>query len=224
MNMYGDYGNVRMLKKSLEDMSLEVQVDERSVGERLFASDYDFIYCGAGTELKRNKALETLRAERDTLQALIEAGTQILFTGNSWEMLGNTLLTVDSDKVSGLGIFGYETVESDTRVTGDVIAYADFLDKPVCGFVNKCGSVSDAKTPLFGRLSMGPGNSAADKSEGFHYKNFYGTELIGPVLVKNPHFMRHILKALAGVRYRDIYHESAEKAYDVTINALSERL
>lgn len=224
MNMYGDYGNVRMLKKALDDMGLAAEVDEKSVGDKLFASDYDFIYCGAGTELKRNKALETLRAEKDALQSSIEAGTRILFTGNSWEMLGKTLLTVDGDKADGLDIFGYETAESDTRVTGDVIAYADFLDKPVCGFVNKCGSVSDVRTPLFGKLSMGPGNSVADKSEGFHYKNFYGTELIGPVLVKNPHFMRHILKALAGDRYREIYHESAEKAYEVTINALSERL
>lgn len=224
MNMYGDYGNVSILCKRLEELGMQVTLDKKTVGDVLIDGDYDFIYCGAGTELKRNKALETLRPEKDALQKAIESGTQVLFTGNSWEILGKRLLTVDSERLDGLGIFDFETVEdSDRRVTGDIIAYADFLDEPVCGFVNKCGSVSGITTPLFDKITLGPGNSKGSNAEGFRYKNFYGTELIGPLLVKNPHFLKMIMKALCGDSYKDIPHVPAEKAYEVTINALSER-
>ena len=223
MNLYGDYGNVVMLERRLEELGMDVTVERRTDGDILFDGSYDFIYCGAGTEKKRDRALSLLRTEKDALKEAIESGTQVLFTGNSWEMLGKSIHTVDGEDAAGLGIFDYVTSETDTRITHDIVAGTDLLDRPVVGFVNKCGSVSDVRTPLFTRLTLGPGNSDGAGSEGFIYKNFYGTELIGPLLVKNPHMMDMFLKALCGDKYRTITHESAEKAYEVTLKALSER-
>ena len=223
MNMYGDYGNVVMLQRRLEDLGMEVIVDRRDDGDVLFDGSYDFIYCGAGTEKKRDRALGLLMAEKDALKEAIESGTQVLFTGNSWEMLGRSIHTVDGEDLSGLGIFDYVTYEKDTRITHDIVAETELLDRPVVGFVNKCGSVTGVETPLFTKLALGPGNHEGAGSEGFTYKNFYGTELIGPLLVKNPHMMDMILKALCGDSYREIPHGSAEKAYEVTLKALSER-
>ena len=223
MNMYGDYGNVVMLEKRLEELGMDVTVECRSAGDVLFDGSYDFIYCGAGTEKKRDKALGLLRSEKDALRAAIESGTQVLFTGNSWEMLGRSIHTVDGEDVAGLGFFDYVTMEKDTRITHDIVAETDLLDRPVVGFVNKCGSVTDVETPLFTKLILGPGNSEGADAEGFRYRNFYGTELIGPLLVKNPHMMDMLLMALCGDKYRKIPHGSAEKAYEVTLKALCER-
>lgn len=224
MNLYGDYGNVVMLQKRLEELGMEVSVDRRDAGDVLFdGTSYDFIYCGAGTEKKRDKALALLKAEKAALKDAIEGGTHVLFTGNSWEMLGKAIHTVDGEDLEGLGIFDYLTSETDTRVTHDIVAETKLLDRPVVGFVNKCGSVTDVRTPLFTRLMLGPGNSEGADSEGFTHKNFCGTELIGPLLVKNPHMMDMYLKALCKDSYKKIEHASAEKAYEVTLKALLER-
>ncbi len=223
MNMYGDYGNVTMLVRRLEDLGMEVTVDDKTAGDRLFEGSYDFIYCGAGTELRRDKALECLRAEKAALAEAIEDGTHVLFTGNSWEMLGRSIHNVDGKDLEGLGIFDYTTSETDTRITHDIVAETGLLDRPVVGFVNKCGSVTNVSTPLFTKLTLGPGNSEGSGAEGFCYKNFCGTELIGPLLVKNPHMMAMYLKALCGDKYREIEYASADKAYEVTLKALLER-
>ena len=224
MNLYGDYGNVVMLQKRLEELGMDVTVDRRDDGDVLFGgTSYDFIYCGAGTEKKRDKALGLLMAEKDALKDAIEGGTPVLFTGNSWEMLGKTIHTVDGEDLDGLGIFDYVTSEVDTRVTHDIVAETDLLDSPVVGFVNKCSSVTNVQTPLFTKLTLGPGNSEGSGEEGFRYKKFSGTELIGPLLVKNPHMMDMYLKELCGDKYKGIGHGSAEKAYEVTLKALLER-
>lgn len=223
MNMYGDYGNVTMLVRRLEELGLEVSVDCRTYGDRLFDGKYDFIYCGAGTELRRDKALGCLQAEKDALKDAIEAGTYVLFTGNSWEMLGKSIHNVDGKDLEGLGIFDYVTSETDTRVTHDIVAETDLLDRPVVGFINKCGSVTNVDSPLFTKVTLGPGNSDGAAAEGYHYRNFFGTEMIGPLLVKNPHFMDMLVRALAGDSYKETRHDSAVKAYEVTLRALSER-
>ena len=148
MNLYGDYGNVVILKKRLEELGMDVEVDERSESDVLFdGSTYDFIYCGAGTEKKRDKALGLLSAEKDALRDAIEAEVHVLFTGNSWEMLGKSIRTVDGEDAAGLGLFDYVTTEVDTRVTHDIVAETELLDRPVVGFVNKCGSVTDVPAP-----------------------------------------------------------------------------
>ena len=224
MNLYGDYGNVVMLKKRLEELGADAAVDRRDAGDVLFdGTSYDFIYCGAGTEKKRDKALGLLRAGKDALKDAVEGGTHVLFTGNSWEMLGRKIYSVDGEELEGLGIFDYVSSETDTRITHDIVAETDLLDRPVVGFVNKCSSVTDVKTPLFTRLILGPGNSEGSDAEGFRCRNFCGTELIGPLLVKNPHLMDMYLKELCGESYRKVEHSSAKKAYEVTLKALMER-
>ena len=44
MNLYGDYGNVVILKKHLEDQGANVILDKKSIGDEFSIDDYDFIY------------------------------------------------------------------------------------------------------------------------------------------------------------------------------------
>lgn len=50
MNLYGEYGNVVVLVKHLEDQGEEVIVDKKTIGDQIDFTQYDFIYCGSGTE------------------------------------------------------------------------------------------------------------------------------------------------------------------------------
>ena len=49
MNLYGDYGNLVVLRKHLEDQGFEVSVEAKEVGDDIRIADYDMLYMGSGT-------------------------------------------------------------------------------------------------------------------------------------------------------------------------------
>ncbi|MBR3988024.1 MAG: hypothetical protein IKK10_01835 [Clostridia bacterium] len=196
MNLYGEYGNVRLLTKALEDKGCEVILDKKTVTDtEIDFAEYDFIYCGAGTESKRTFSLNHLKKFKDSLKSAFDAGKAILFTGNSWEMLGKTINTADGRVLEGLNLFGFTVKEQNARrLTGDIKAKADFLDNELIGFINKCSEVENVTSPLF-TLTMKP-ESFSFETEGIHEKNLFGTQIVGPVLVKNPAFCNYIAELI----------------------------
>ncbi|MDO4419052.1 MAG: glutamine amidotransferase [Ruminococcus sp.] len=192
MNLYGEYGNVRLLTKALEEKGCEVILDKKTITDNeIDFTDYDFIYCGAGTESKRTFALNHLKKFKDSLKSAFDSGKVMLFTGNSWEMLGKSIETADGEVLEGLNLFDFTVKEQNTRrLTGDIKAKAEFLQTELIGFINKCSSVKGVDSPLF-TLTMKP-ESFSFETEGIHEKNLFGTQIVGPVLVKNPTFCEYI--------------------------------
>lgn len=186
MNLYGEYGNVCLLTKALESKGCEVSLTKKTVTDTdIDFTDFDFIYCGAGTESKRNFALNHLKTFKDSLKAAFEQNKVILFTGNAWEMLGKSIKTADSTVLDGLNLFDFTVTEQNAkRLTGDINAKADFTDETLIGFINKCSTVEGVTSPLF-TLTMKP-EAFEFTAEGIHEKNLFGTQVVGPVLVKNP--------------------------------------
>lgn len=228
MNLYGENGNIRVLERHLREQGLEVTVEKKSVGDDIDFSQYAFIYAGSGTERNQKIALSHLCRYKEQIKAAAESGTVLLFTGNAFEMLGKSITAGNGVVYDGIGISDFTTVEhSDTRYTGDVIATFDPLDTPLVGFINKCSEIVDVPQTLF-QVVMGFGNSANDKNEGWHYKNIFGTHLIGPILVKNPHFMTYIIKligsSIENFEYKPLPYPYEESAYQVTLSALQKRL
>ncbi len=196
MNLYGEYGNVRLLTKALEEKNCEVVIDKKTVTDTDIDFEcYDFIYCGAGTESKRTFALNHLKKFRDGLKSAFENNKVILFTGNSWEMLGKSIETADGKVLEGLNLFDFTVKEQNARrLTGDIKAKAEFIETELIGFINKCSSVDGNSSPLF-TLTMKP-ESFAFYTEGIHEKNLFGTQIVGPVLVKNPTFCEYIAELI----------------------------
>ena len=76
---------------------------------------------------------------------------------------------------------------------------------------------------------MGEGNAPGDLKEGYHVHNVFGTHLIGPVLVKNPHFMNYMVKLIGSqmqddFQMKDINYDYEMKAYLVTLAELMQRV
>ena len=65
----------------------------------------------------------------------------------------------------------------------------------IIGFVNKASLTTGATSPLFD-VKQGSGNGKDDNKEGVHYGNFYGTHLIGPVLIRNPQLCEYFADML----------------------------
>ena len=217
MNLYGDYGNVRVLVKYLNDLGIETQLDEKELGDNYNLKDYDFIYMGSGTESKQLFALDDLLKHKDELVEYINENKVMLLTGNAMELLGEK---IDDNK--GLGIINFTVKTSDKRYTGDVILHNEKLGD-IVGFINKSSLISGGEEYKLFNYDFKDNNLIDNDYEGYHYNNLFGTHVIGPLLVKNPSFLDYLVELLAKDKYRKIEYEYLDKAYNVTLEELRKR-
>lgn len=220
MNMYGDYANILALKKHLEDQGLTVKVDYKDINEDIDFSLYDFIYMGSGTESKELIALNDIIKYKDEFKNLVNNNKVILFTGNASELLGKSI-----DDNLALNVFDFKTQHIDKRYTGDVIVYNDEIGELV-GFVNKSSIISGDKEHKLFKYIFKDNNLNDEEYEGYIKNNAFATELIGPILLKNPNFMKYIVKKLLpnNQTYIDKEYKYELASYNVTLNALKERI
>ena len=76
------------------------------------------------------------------------------------------------------------------------------------------------------RIVFQDNNLVDNKYEGCNKNNLFGTHVIGPILVKNPCFMKMIVCKLLpkNKEYKDIVYPFEEDSYDVTLKALKGRM
>ena len=194
-NLYGDYGNVCALKRSLENKGPNVEIEYQSIDDEIDVSGADFVFIGSATERNQKVALEYLQSYKDNIKTALDNGTVILATGNSFEIFGQSVTDCDGIKHEGLSFFPYETVEGKERIVTDSLCTTLLCGGDIIGFVNKASLTTGATSPLFD-VKQGSGNSKDDNKEGVHYGNFYGTHLIGPVLIRNPQLCEYFADML----------------------------
>ena len=219
LSLYGEYGNVAVLRRALENMGNTVTVDTYENGE-LILNEYDFIYVGAGTEDNLMEAIRRLMPHQDAIVESINRGDLWLATGNAMTLFGDTATRLNSS-CDALGCFPYKTTIYDNkRYLGDVLTADGFV-----GFVNTSSVYEGIHAPLL-TLQLGAklGTDKACGADGIHEKNFYGTQLIGPVLVKNPHFLEMICQAITGEEVVISAESNAKKAYAIALKELKNRL
>ena len=192
MNLYGENGNIRMIERALENKGAEIQIERKTItDEEIVFTQYNFIYCGAGTELSRDACLKHLKGFGESLKKAFENNTVMLFTGNSYEMLGKTLHTARGEDTDGIGLFDFAVEEQKVnRYSGDVTLKSELFEEPLIGYINKCSKVQGGEKPLFEITSVV--GTVKDKTDGIHEKNFFGTQVTGPIMVKNPDFANYI--------------------------------
>ena len=194
-NLYGDYGNVCALKRMLENKGQNVDVEYQSIDDEIDVSGADFVFIGSATERNQKVALEYLQSYKENIKSALDNGTVILATGNSFEMFGQSVTDCDGIKHEGLSFFPYETVEGKERIVTDSLCDTSLCGGDIIGFVNKASLTTGATSPLFD-VKQGSGNSKDDNKEGVHYGSFYGTHLIGPVLIRNPQLCEYFADIL----------------------------
>lgn len=238
MNLYGEYANVAALQRMLEKNDVPCEVDTLSVGHELAIMDYDFIYVGSGTESNQKYVMEHLKKYTEDVKAYVEAGKLLLMTGNSFEILGKTITDAKGKSYEGLGLFDFSVTEQErTRETADAVLglwkepqeenTADDGDeketKELVGFINKCSTIAGITRPLF-QVKMGLGNEKGGSTEGIRYKNFYGTHLTGPMLIKNPYFLMDLARDLCGKEMKGDYLTYEKAGYEITLSELRKRM
>ena len=218
LSLYGEYGNVAVFANELRKAGFSVTVDSWENGS-LELSGYSFIYIGSGTEDNLLEANRRLKPYANVIEASISNVTW-LATGNAMTLFGATIARGE-ETTPALNVFPYTaTIHNGKRYLGDVLTEDDMI-----GFVNTSTVYEGITTPLF-KLLLNPklGNTKSDAADGIHEEKFYGTQLIGPILVKNPHFLMKIAAEVTGKSVILSHASSLRKAYDISLDELKKRL
>lgn len=220
-NLHGDNANIDYLAQCRPDA--EIVRTGLTDAPAFVSRPVDLLYLGPMTERGQLKAIERLRPHTDALRARLDAGGVMLFTHNALEVLGTRIVNDDMGyDEPGLGILPLEaSLTMFGRYSGKVMGVVPEAGQahPVVGYKSQFSSVTaDASLPGFLTASRGIGRSVDTAVEGVRVGGLWGTSLIGPLLVDNPHLTRGLLALLDPDSEPVLAHESlALAAYDARL-------
>ena len=202
LNLYGEDGNIKALLNALSKLNIEYSFDKLSINDDINFQNYDFIYIGSGTENNLNIVLDNIKKYIKDIKNYIDSGKIMLITGNAIDMFGKYIKTIDENKIYTLDIFNFYSIEQEERIVSEVMFKMDTL-KPLIGFYNTsysmCEEVVKNYNKLFEVSNIIGYNKDKIKFVGINKNNFYGTHIIGPLLVRNPELLRFFINRIIEV-------------------------
>lgn len=211
-NLYSDISNMKYLKKCLPEAEfIETTIDLVPT----FATEkVDLIYLGAMTEKTQEKIINKLKEYKDKLKELIDNGTNFLFTGNSFEILGEYIENEDGSKIKGLNILPIYT-KRDMLHRFNEVTLGTFENIEIVGYKSQfTQSYGDNSQTYFQELTKGTGINKKTNLEGIKINNFIGTYILGPILIMNPLFTKYLIEKMGKQSSKLAYEEEIIKAYE----------
>lgn len=218
---FGDSGNIRYLQACAPEAEFII-TDNRSM-PRFVTEDVDMIYIGSMSERKQEIAVERLLPYKERLLELIENGAIVLATGNAMELFGECINDGDK-KIPMLGMFPFYSDRCIREIRHNSMFIGKYKDMKLVGYKSQFSSCKGSFEHPFIRVIGGYGNNTDtpdDKNEGINYKNFFATYLLGPLLVLNPLFTKHLLR-LMGHSGDLAFEKEAMDAYNERVECLED--
>ena len=194
LNLYGESGNIKIISNILKYNKIKHEILYLSLDDKLDFDKYDLVYIGSGTEDNLLIALKHLSKYKNDIKKYIEDNKFILITGNSIDMFGKKI-----EDTKALNIFDYE-------VTKDKRKMEEVYNDKILGFINNNSY-----------------NSEYSDTDIIRYNNFYGTYILGPILVRNPNLVKKFLNDLTNKKLKyDLKLET--KAYNEFVKNFKENV
>ena len=191
LNLYGDGGNVTVLRQRLAWRGIPVQVRPISDHANFQLDDVDLVFLGGAPDREQEIASAALTQHAQELQAFLDAGGPCLAICGGYQMMGRSWI-LNGQSVPGLGIGAFETRRAGTsrdRLVGNMSLRVPGIAHPVTGYENHAGrTYLDHPEQAFGQVVSreGHGNNDHDRADGYAQGSLVATYLHGPVLAKNP--------------------------------------
>ena len=226
MDLYGDKGNIMVLKKRCLDRNIEFHLDTCGIGEQKDLSQYDLIFLGGGADKEQISLIPDLLSRKENIKKAMDEHTFVLLICGGYQLFGQYYIAADGSKIEGLKFYDYytDTGKEGKRCIGNIILEADLdgLKTKIIGFENHGGQTENVKSPL-GKVLKGYGNSFVAGYEGFYDGKILGTYLHGPLLPKNPQVADFVITKAIQKRnpdfslndlqpLEDLFEEKARKA------------
>lgn len=193
-NLYGDLKNADYLKRCLPEAEfIETALHDEPA---FLTQDVRFLYMGPMTEHTQEKIIEKFKPHKERLRERIESGAVFLFTGNAFEIMGRYIENEDGTRIEALGLFDF-FAKRDMMHRHNSSFMGNFENTDILGFKTQFTmSYPTGEEHPFIQVKKGVGLNPKCRYEGIHYRNFFGTYLIGPILIMNPVFTKKLLGLL----------------------------
>ena len=210
-SLYGDGQNPVYLQATLP----EAEFIFTALNETPYFADHtpDMIYIGGMSEAIQRRVIQKLMPYKERLKALIDGGIPFLATGNAWEVFTKHISYVtEKIEMDGLGIFDFTVkTDLDNRFNGKILG--QFEGMTMMGFRSQFSFLyGDNSDCYFIKCIRGEGINPDTMLEGIRKNNFFGTQMLGPILPLNPDFCEYFIR-LAGVEAKAAYREAAMAAF-----------
>lgn len=206
LNVYGDRGNVLILKKVIEDNTIRCNISYVTIGNEFKYNDYDIVFIGGGQDNDQITAgRDLIKNKRESLQKYIENGGCGLYVCGAYQLLGKKYIAANGNEIEGTGIFDIYTEKGENRFKSNIITQSTIFNTRLVGFENHSGRTFINNYEPLGYVEYGHGNNGQDKTEGLVYKNTICTYMHGCCLSKNPEIIRFILENALKRKYGNEY-------------------
>ena len=88
MDLYGDKGNIQVLKTRCEKRGIECIVDTCTLDEEKTLADYDLLFIGGGADREQGLLVNDLLKRRDAIQEAMDQGSFILLICGGYQLFG----------------------------------------------------------------------------------------------------------------------------------------
>lgn len=218
LNLYGDSGNILVLRSRMAWRGIEPQVMEVHVDDRPSFSNVDIAFIGGGSDREQKIVCDKLLAEQAELRSFVEDGGVLAAVCGGYQLLGHSYLMGD-EKVPGLGLVDLYTDRGEPRIIGNIAVESRISPQPIVGYENHGGRthLGDGVEPM-GKVLYGHGNDGESGYEGCLYRNVVGTYVHGPLLPKNPGVADYLIARALERKYGSADLEPLDDAEELAAN------
>jgi CobQ-like glutamine amidotransferase family enzyme len=219
-NLYGDPQNVEYLSRTLS----EAKIIKTSLDAEPYFSTHrpDMILIGSMSDAIQLRAIDKLGPYKDRIAELIDGGVVFLATGNACEIFCKSIENVTLEtKHDALGLFDLDVKTNwFDRYNGKVLG--KHKNMVLTGFKSQFSMIyGDNSDYSFVNVERGIGINRESKLDGFVRNNFFGTQMLGPILPLNPEFCEYLI-SLTGEKATAAFKDVAMDAYNQRVKEFSD--
>lgn len=212
LNLHGDRGNIQALQYVAQQMGLPVEIEKVVNPQDTVDFDRaDFLLFNPGELKVCSRIVQALNGQKESLDAYLNRGGTALVIGTSGAIFGKEVSRQDGSKFAGLGYLDICASERRMILGNDLHCVLPDGTELMGSQIQMAEYTVPAEQAL-AKVVYGHGNKN-DGTEGAKKGNLIYTNLLGPVLVKNPWWAVQMLAAIAdqkGLEYKlpekDVFH------------------
>jgi lipid II isoglutaminyl synthase (glutamine-hydrolysing) len=216
LNVYGDFGNILILKYRAEQRGINVNVFNVSMGDAFDSEKYDIVLFGGGQDYEQSiVSNDLMEVKSEALTNYIESSKVFLCICGGYQLLGKYYTTPEGEKLNGLGVLDIYTEGGEKRFIGNTVIHNDDFNETYTGFENHSGRTYIGNLKPLGKVIAGYGNNGEDGYEGCIYKNTYCTYFHGSLLSKNPELADRLILQALNHKYGEVALQPLDDSFEI---------
>ncbi len=193
-NLFGDLMNIHYLGKCIPQARI-IYTGLNDI-PAFTKETVSMIYMGPMTEHQQELVIQALLPYKEQIQNCIANNTVFLLTGNAMETFEAYIENENGSRIMGLNLCP-TYAKRDMFHRYNSLILGEYQGITLVGFKAQFShSYGDNYHCYFYKVLRGDGLYPGSQLEGLHKNNFFGTYTVGPFLVENPLFTKHLIKLM----------------------------